>query len=510
MIETVTGIAESEARLAAAEEKLREAQAELSNPDIELEDMKILKGATFSEKNQAFSDLMAKVNEARDEHNLRSQVISENQLIEQRRRNAQMGRQVYEDAAAGTPPEQREAKMAKLTAPQFQTPGRGGSVAGVTDAMLGMPVMNEFMGNWLEASAGNFANFRGEVQLGEQYAKYVYPSGSWAYGIPLNDLTAQLATITTGDGSGGTPTTSEGTKPTIMMTTLPNPYMSVINLVNTMNVPTVDANWWIENTRHDLTSDEFSLNENTLPHEIDITGQLYPISTRRHAVTSTQSKQALNNGIQMQSIIMDRLPTLGRRALDQELVIGDGTAPNLRGIVNWSGFATTVPDPTVRQHSVAATTHSSADDMTEAEIRALRRTIFRGSTDITRLTGGVAAPNAMVFDWNVYDLLLTATDDNGRPLTAENFSVGIPPNILGMPVLPTSWMTMGADGTNFGILADWSRAVLQVQASLDGGGVIISTENEDNIKRGVVTFVHERQVGFVLEMPQAFVILQRS
>lgn len=510
MTETVTGLAEAEGKLRAAEDRLKEAQAELSNPDIELEDMKILEGATFGEKNESYTRLMSEVNEARDEYMLKNGLAQESQLIEQRRRNAQMGKMVLADAAAGTPPEVREEKMqAALSASQFAGQNGKAPVRGINEAMLAMPPMREFMGNWLEASGGDFANFRGEVKMGEAYSNYVFPGGSWAYGRPMNDLTAQLATVQTGDGQAAN--TTEGTRPTIMVTTLPDPYTSVVGLVNTMNVDTVDSQWWIENTRDDLTNDEFATAENTPGHEIQIEGQLYNISTRRHAVWTTVTKQVLNNGIQMQSIIMDRLPTLGRRALDQELVVGNGTSPNLRGIVNWAGFATTVPDPFVQDHSVASTdAPQGAVNMTEEEIRALRRTIFSAATQIMRDTGGAAAPNAMVFDWAVYDALLTALDDNGRPLTAENFSVGIPPNILGMPVLPTSWLTMGADGTNFGILADWNKAILQVQSNLDGGGVIVSLENEDNRKRGAVTFIHERQVGFVLEMPQAFAIFRRS
>ena len=134
--------------------------------------------------------------------------------------------------------------------------------------------------------------------------------------------------------------------------------------------------------------------------------------------------------------INGRLGYMVRAKLDSQLVAGDGSTPNLRGILNASGLQTQA---------------KSTDSTPDAVYKAMTKVMGTGHANAN---AGIFHPN----DWQDIRLLTTA---DGIYIWGSPTDAG-PERIWGLPVIKTTAAT-----ENTGIVGDFSHAGLFVRRGLE-------------------------------------------
>lgn len=195
---------------------------------------------------------------------------------------------------------------------------------------------------------------------------------------------------------------------------------------------------------------------------------------RKIAVWIPVTDEQLEDVPGIQSYIESRLSFMVQQRLDRQILIGDGAAPNLRGIVNVVGIQT-------QAKGVDATPDA----------------IYKAMTKI-RLTGagnGGATPSHVILnpnDWQEIRLLTTAVGGYmwGPPMDTA------PERIWGLPVVLAEGLTEGTglvgDFRNYSLLVEKKQMTIKV-----------GYQNDDFIKNQR-SIVAEIRVAFVITRPAAF------
>lgn len=485
---------QAKGELAAIDEQLDKVAAEFETDGLEFEEFKSLNGETPEEKNLHLMELKEQRVRAVDKVHLMEQVALQRDVIRGRR-------EIERGEEAGIPPVEPEKSVFEGTA-HF---GRRDPMAAL-NAWRNDPEVAPIVAQLAAGNRGvELPATKRMIEMGPEYAQFWLPVGQWLNGRPRDRLSAFNVTTTPAsprDVAGQTPNTGEveGTRPVIMRTTENDPFTSVVDMVTTIQVPTIQMQWWVEFDRAAPTAANLAVGENASAFNVELSGELVDVKVARYAVRHTNSRRALNNGIELQRIIMDRLPNLMRNGLDSEILNGDGTANRLQGILGWNAFHAHVPDMRNIDWAVTDTTATSIV-ATDGEIRELIKTIREGITSVMRYGGGRAMASATLVHFDVYDDLLNAADTTGQSLLTQNWATGVGPMIRGIPIVPTAHLGT-ADGTASAIVADWSTMLLLNNTSAEGGGLVISTENNDNVEKGLVTFVLDGEYGFIVENAQ--------
>jgi HK97 family phage major capsid protein len=213
--------------------------------------------------------------------------------------------------------------------------------------------------------------------------------------------------------------------------------------------------------------------ENTLKPLSDLTFDLESAPVRTIATRLKASRNILDDAPQLQTYIDGRLRYFVRRAEDEELLNGDGTGQHLLGIRTQ---ATAYAAPT----GFTATT----------ALDTLRAAILQSTLALIPASGIVLHPT----NWAV----LEATKDAAGQYLIGDPQGGTAARIWNMPVALTLRLPVNT------FLTGAFREGAQIFDRL-GIEVLVSTEDEDNFSRNMVTIRAEERLALAVYRPEAFI-----
>lgn len=205
----------------------------------------------------------------------------------------------------------------------------------------------------------------------------------------------------------------------------------------------------------------------------------YPVATVGH--TMPVHRNTLEDEPRVQGLMSRNLIEGVRLREDDQVLFGDGTGANIRGICNTTG---------VQTYDQPMDT-STPPKPTELKNVTLRRAITLVQLAEMAPTGIIVNP----LDWEDLEL---ETDANGRYLLVTQVAVGAEQRVWRLPVITTTAMPEGKYLLGaFGLGAQlFDRRQIEVE---------VSTENSDNFERDVVSMKGSERVALTVDRPEAFV-----
>lgn len=191
---------------------------------------------------------------------------------------------------------------------------------------------------------------------------------------------------------------------------------------------------------------------------------------RKIAVFLPVTDEQLDDEPRIRGIIDNRLPFMVRQRLDSQILVGNGTAPNLRGILNVVGVQTQA---------------KGADPTPDAVYKAMVKVQVTGQ----------AQPNLAVFhpnDWQDVRLLRTA---DGLYIWGNPSDAG-PERIWGLQVAMAQAITEGT-----ALVGDSNYTELSVRKGVD---TQISNSHNDFFVQGKQAIRADMRVALVVYRPTAF------
>lgn len=201
--------------------------------------------------------------------------------------------------------------------------------------------------------------------------------------------------------------------------------------------------------------------------QLELTEKDSPV--RKIAVWLPVTDEQLEDVPQARGYVNNRLPFMLRQRLDQQILTGSGTAPNLRGLGNTTGVLTQA---------------KGADPVPDAIYKAMVRV----------MTEGRAMPNLVILnplDWQDIRLLRTA---DGIYIWGSPSDAG-PERIWGLPVAKSDAQT-----ENTGLVLDTSFTELATRRGVD---VQISNAHSDFFIRGKQAVRADMRMAFIVYRPAA-------
>lgn len=202
---------------------------------------------------------------------------------------------------------------------------------------------------------------------------------------------------------------------------------------------------------------------------LGLTEQTSPV--RKVSVYIPVTDEQLEDEAQAQGYLNNRLPFLLRQRLDSQILVGNGTAPNLRGILNVVGIQTQA---------------RGADPIPDAVYKAMV------ATQVT----GRAMPNAVIMhplNWQSVRLLRTA---DGIYIWGSPSEAG-PARIWGLPIAQADSITLGT--SLVGDFANFSELVTR-----RGVDVQVSNSHSTYFVEGKQAVRADVRVAVVIYRPAAF------
>lgn len=194
-------------------------------------------------------------------------------------------------------------------------------------------------------------------------------------------------------------------------------------------------------------------------------------TVRKIATWIPVTEEALNDNRQLRSYVESRLTYMVRQREEQQIVSGNGTPPNLQGIVNRSGIQTQA---------------KGADPTPDAFFKAIQKIRVTGDAEPD---GHVIHPD----DWTDIRLLRTA---DGIYIWGSPQDAG-PERLWGLPVRVTTAISVGTGLTGaFGTYAQIFRR--------DGLRVEASTEHASFFVENKVALLAETRLALSVYRPAAF------
>lgn len=191
---------------------------------------------------------------------------------------------------------------------------------------------------------------------------------------------------------------------------------------------------------------------------------------RKIAVWLPITEEAMEDESRVQEYVNNRLGFMVRQRLNTQILVGDGTAPNLSGILDRAGIQTQA---------------KGADPTPDAVYKAMT---------LVRVTGQ-AMPSGAVFhpnDWQDIKLLRTA---DGIYIWGSPSEVG-PDRIWGLPVVQEVGLT-----ENTGLVGDFSFSELAVRS---GVSIRMTDSHGEYFVENKLVILAEMRVGFIVYRPAAF------
>lgn len=197
----------------------------------------------------------------------------------------------------------------------------------------------------------------------------------------------------------------------------------------------------------------------------------FPVRTVAHLVKA--SRQILDDAPGLQSIIDAEMRYGLAFAEEAELLYGDGTGVHILGVVP------------------QATAYSAAFPVTgETAIDRVRLAMLQSVLALLPVSGTVLNPT----DWTKIEML---KDGMGRYIIGDPQGT-VAPRLWGLPVVASIALTAGTFLTGAFKQAAQIFDRLQVE-------VLISTENNDDFEKNMLTVRAEERLAFVVKRPAAFI-----
>lgn len=307
--------------------------------------------------------------------------------------------------------------------------------------------------------------FTAEPKL-KEYVKIARSTGKSSYRW---DLQAHgLKDITSIAGSGGA-----GIWSTRLPGVVEEP-LRPLSIRDLLDSGTTDSNlieWVRENV---YTNNADVVSEGTLKPESNITYERVDVPVRTIAHWIRASKQVLADFKQLQTMINGRLRWGLKIAEENQLLYGDGTGENLLGLV-----------PQATDYDTGL--NNPGDTM----IDVIRHAILQVRLAFYPASGIVLSPT----DWHNIEL---TKDNENRYLMAAPTS-RTPPMLWGLPVVESDGMATSGE-----FLVGAFRMAATV-FDREEAAILLSTEDQDNFVRNLVTILAEERLALAVTRPRAFV-----
>ena len=277
----------------------------------------------------------------------------------------------------------------------------------------------------VESGAGATRHEKGRKSIGEQFTE----SDAFKFKGQTSALDVDLKTLMTTSAGWAPETTRSG----LVVESAQRP-VQVTDLVPT--VPTSQAAYvYMEETT--FTNNAAEAAEGGTYGEAALALTERTSTVRKVAVWLPVTDEQLEDEAAASAYLNARLPFMLRQRLDGQILTGDGSAPNLRGVNNVAGIQTQA---------------KGADPVPDAVYKAMTK---------VRVTGR-AMPNAVVFhpnDWQDVRLLRTA---DGIYIWGNPSEVG-PERIWGLQVAQSDAQT-----ENTAVVGDWANySLLAVKRGIE-------------------------------------------
>lgn len=276
-----------------------------------------------------------------------------------------------------------------------------------------------------------------------------------------------LKTITSIGGSAGAGIREERIPGVIEEPLRP---LSIRSLLDQGSTESNLIEWVRENV---YTSEADVVSEGTLKPESNITYELIDVPVRTIAHWIRASKQVLADFKQLATLINGRLRWGLKIAEENQILHGDGTGQNIHGLV-----------PQATDYNVAL--NRSGDTM----IDTIRHAILQVRLAFYPASGIVMSPT----DWHNLEL----TKDNENRYMMASPTSRTPPMLWGLPVVESDGMSVG----------DFLVGAFRLAATIldrEDASIQVSTEDQDNFVRNLVTILAEERLALAVTRPRAFV-----
>ena len=223
-------------------------------------------------------------------------------------------------------------------------------------------------------------------------------------------------------------------------------------------------------------------------NELDISYANVTDTVRAIRADIPVSQEQLDDVATTRSLLEGRLRRLAQLRLDSQVIFGNGTAPNLTGIVSTTGVVT-------QKTVIAANAWTGTSAISEVRL-AMTKTRSNGMTPASGL-----CLNPEV--WASIQLV----QSNGQYVFG---SPAILPahRLWGLPVVEhDNFANVGTDGNNYGLVGDFAASAdiyLRQGATVDAGWI------SDDFAKWLTRLRVTMRAAFALYTPKAFAILQRD
>jgi HK97 family phage major capsid protein len=193
------------------------------------------------------------------------------------------------------------------------------------------------------------------------------------------------------------------------------------------------------------------------------------------------TRQAADDDAQMQGYVEGRLVYGLNLRLENQVLAGNGTAPNLRGITTTAGIGT-----------------YTAGTATEAALISIRKAIT--TAQVSEYFPDAVALNPI--DWEAIEL---STDTAGMFRVSPNVQQALTPTIWGLNVVVSNALTgtvFGTTGGKFLVGAFREGATLWER---DGIRLFLSDSHASNFTSNILTLLAECRAALTVWRPKAFV-----
>ena len=252
----------------------------------------------------------------------------------------------------------------------------------------------------------------------------------------------------------------------------PTPQLRVADLLDQQTATSGVIEWVIETASPVTANTAIEVAEGTAKPEGAFTFTVASKALATIAVWVPITRQAAEDEAQLTGYIQGRLSYSCEKRLDSQLLNGDGTAPNIRGILNTAG---------VQTQSMA----------TDSKLVSIRKMITKVQVAGYDASGIVLNP----VDWEDVEL---STDDNGAWIFTNDPSSLVGPRVWGLPVVPTVAIAAGTMlvGAFREAATLWRKA---------GVRILMSDSHTDNFVKNILVILAEMRAQLAVYAPPAFV-----